>query len=378
MTDLNAVIERITDTIDDAAKHYGEHWDSALVQHSPGNNTHAITNEQAVVVRAEDDSLHSSWLCDYLEAVDPASVRVLLAAFSAKPIVARDLTEKEVQELTAIHQPDIIVSEPVGVVRHVNAGGAGRKGVHVSLYQQLPEGTEVFAAPPAPTPAVPDSAEILNEICDLFHIGEQARTRSAIMTNIQNTIGFADQLRAVEQAFFMVPGEPDEDYPDEEPADECLVNSWGSTVEQYVEQFRNALPVITGAATHERQIRDLVMMVKLLVRTVRKYNPGSQQAKDFTAYLQREGLISASDCLRDGSENTARLTEEASVPERLPIGKPVAWQCLRKGPGRFVVTLERVVAEEWARKGWPMRALCECNPHAAFFERSPDGAKDPE
>lgn len=236
----------------------------------------------------------------------------------------------------------------------------------------------LYAAPPAPTPAVPDSAEILNEICDLFHIGEQARTRSAIMTNIQNTIGFADQLRAVEQAFFMVPGEPDEDYPDEEPADECLVNSWGSTVEQYVEQFRNALPVITGAATHERQIRDLVMMVKLLVRTVRKYNPGSQQAKDFTAYLQREGLISASDCLRDGSENTARLTEEASVPERLPIGKPVAWQCLRKGPGRFVVTLERVVAEEWARKGWPMRALCECNPHAAFFERSPDGAKDPE
>lgn len=253
MTDLNEVIQKITDTIDDAAKHYGEHWDSALVGGEP--NYHAITNEQAVVVRAEDDSLHSSWLCDYLEAVDPASVRLLL-----------------------------------------------------------------------------ERIEILNAICDLFHIGEQARTRSAIMTNIENTIRFAEQLRAIEQAFFMVPGEPDEDYPDEIPADECLVNSCGSTTEQYVEQFREALAVITKPApvvvdhaavapalleelarstpgeiiavprvseeNITRHVRDLTMMVKLLVRTVRKYNPESQQAKDFMQYLQREGLISTSDILR--------------------------------------------------------------------------------
>lgn len=54
--------------------------------------------------------------------------------------------------------------------------------------------------------------------------------------------------------------------------------------------------------TEARQIRDLVMMVKILCRTVKKYNPDSQQAKDFTAYLQREGLMSTSDMLRDGAK----------------------------------------------------------------------------
>lgn len=54
-----------------------------------------------------------------------------------------------------------------------------------------------------------------------------------------------------------------------------------------------------ATADEKRQIRDLVMMVKLLCRTVKRYNPTSQQAKDFTAYLQRECLVSLSDILRD-------------------------------------------------------------------------------
>ncbi|EIX9361077.1 hypothetical protein DN619_20115 [Klebsiella michiganensis] len=54
---------------------------------------------------------------------------------------------------------------------------------------------------------------------------------------------------------------------------------------------------VTGE--EHRQLRDLVMMVKMLCRTVRKYTPKSQQAENFTAYLQKEGLISAADCLRD-------------------------------------------------------------------------------
>ncbi|MGO3214807.1 MAG: hypothetical protein ACTIJ4_01755 [Halomonas sp.] len=58
---------------------------------------------------------------------------------------------------------------------------------------------------------------------------------------INNVNGFAEHLHAIEREFFMVPGEPDEDYPDAEPDDECLVNCWGSTTEQYVEQFRTAL-----------------------------------------------------------------------------------------------------------------------------------------
>ena len=93
-----------------------------------------------------------------------------------------------------------------------------------------------------------DSDKILSDICDLFKIGELARTRSAIMTNIENAINFAEKLHAIELEFFMVPGEPDDDYPDEEPMDECLVNSWGSTTEQYVEQFRMALKKIAPPA----------------------------------------------------------------------------------------------------------------------------------
>lgn len=91
-----------------------------------------------------------------------------------------------------------------------------------------------------------DSDKILSDICDLFKIGEDARTRSAIMTNIENINDFADKLHAIEREFFMVPGEPDDDYPDEEPADECLVNCWGTTTEQYVEQFRAALKSLSA------------------------------------------------------------------------------------------------------------------------------------
>ncbi|CAM6239602.1 TPA: hypothetical protein P7W98_000583 [Escherichia coli] len=47
-------------------------------------------------------------------------------------------------------------SEPVGIVRYVGAGE--RKSIHVSLYQQLPEGVEIFAAP-QPAPVVPSAIE---------------------------------------------------------------------------------------------------------------------------------------------------------------------------------------------------------------------------
>nr|WP_226938078.1 hypothetical protein [Klebsiella aerogenes]DAT30157.1 MAG TPA: hypothetical protein [Caudoviricetes sp.] len=57
-------------------------------------------------------------------------------------------------------------------------------------------------------------------------------------------------------------------------------------------------PAPVATSEEHRQLRDLVMMVKTLCRTVRKYNPESQQAANFTAYLQKEGLISAADCLR--------------------------------------------------------------------------------
>lgn len=81
----------------------------------------------------------------------------------------------------------------------------------------------------------------LDEVHSAFGIGSNVRTLSALMTNIENVKRFAEYLHAVERQFFMVPGEPDEDYPDCEPEDECLVNSWGSTKEQYLRQFEVAL-----------------------------------------------------------------------------------------------------------------------------------------
>ncbi len=65
---------------------------------------------------------------------------------------------------------------------------------------------------------------------------------------------------------------------------------------------RNDVTALTTCEEH-RQLRDLVMMVKVLCRTIRKYNPESQKAANFTAYLQKEGLISASDCLRDSARH---------------------------------------------------------------------------
>ena len=182
MNDLKEVIEKITDTIDDAGRLYGERWDSALVQHSPGNNSHAITSEhtQAVVVSAADDSRHSSWLCDYLEAVSPANVRLLLAAMRPARVIVADLSDEDLKAF----ERDLAASRPDGII---------------------------------------------------------------------------------------------------------------------------------------------------------------------------------------------------VTPRQQP--EPVAWQCLRKGPGRFVVTLERAVADEWARKGWPVRALCECNSQSAFVSATDylrDRAKDPE
>lgn len=83
----------------------------------------------------------------------------------------------------------------------------------------------------------------LDAICDLFMIGKNARTHACVMANIENTRKFANLLHAIESEFFMVPGEIDPDFPDDQPY-ECLVNCWGSNQQQYVEQFRAALPAV--------------------------------------------------------------------------------------------------------------------------------------
>lgn len=70
---------------------------------------------------------------------------------------------------------------------------------------------------------------------------------STLLANIENTKRFADLRHAVDREFSMVPGEPSIK-PDDEgaPVDgKCLVNCWGSTPEQYIEQFQAALDRIS-------------------------------------------------------------------------------------------------------------------------------------
>ncbi len=86
---------------------------------------------------------------------------------------------------------------------------------------------------------------LIDDLMSFFGIGAKASV-SSLRGNIENCKRFADQLHAIEREFFMVAGEPDEDYPDDEPEDVCLVNCWGSSKEKYVEQFREALNTIAN------------------------------------------------------------------------------------------------------------------------------------
>ncbi|MBR8846294.1 hypothetical protein J0X08_00341 [Klebsiella variicola] len=92
----------------ESAKIYGGEWDSALIAESPGNNVHGITSDhiEAVVVRTADDSLHSSWLCDYLESVSPAFVIAALRELQERRKAAKDgepVAYTEKHEISNMH-----------------------------------------------------------------------------------------------------------------------------------------------------------------------------------------------------------------------------------------------------------------------------------
>lgn len=84
-----------------------------------------------------------------------------------------------------------------------------------------------------------DAAETLALVCDALGIGEMARSRSTILTNIENARRRADCLWRVEHEFFMV-SEPDEDEPDGPPFETCLLN-WGDDPDHYVKKFGEVL-----------------------------------------------------------------------------------------------------------------------------------------
>ncbi|WP_419721171.1 hypothetical protein [Pectobacterium versatile] len=99
----------------------------------------------------------------------------------------------------------------------------------------------VFARP-VPQ-AVSQQEDTLSQIRDIFHIGGEVPL-FCIVENVKNANRFADHLAGIEQEFFMVPDEEyhtEDDDQNDEPREKCLVNRWGLTTEQYVEQFRKAL-----------------------------------------------------------------------------------------------------------------------------------------
>lgn len=77
---------------------------------------------------------------------------------------------------------------------------------------------------------------LVNDICDLFCIGADARSRGVILTNVQNAKRRSECLNRVEWEFFTTT-ETDEDGWEYE---ECPLN-WGANSQEYAEQFRAAL-----------------------------------------------------------------------------------------------------------------------------------------
>lgn len=124
---------------------------------------------------------------------------------------------------------------------------------------------------------------ILDQICDLFGIGVLARSESTILANVRNTIRRAECLTAVEYAFFMEPAEPDEDFPDEDPGEECMLG-WGRDPQQYVEQFRAALAKIAApAAQVQADVRDAI-----LEEAAERLDLLNDSSGDAAAYDQRD------------------------------------------------------------------------------------------
>ena len=85
---------------------YGDVWDSSLVEDN-GEQYHAVTNADDVIVRANDAGRHSSWLCDYLEAVSPANIAKVIAAFEDKDRRIADLeSDKDTWQATSLAMRD--------------------------------------------------------------------------------------------------------------------------------------------------------------------------------------------------------------------------------------------------------------------------------
>lgn len=169
------LLDEIEERANDAAKIYGDTWDSALVG-DPSGKFHAITSEHTndVVARAADDSRESSWLCDYLESVSPAAILELVnIARAAEKLVrckGRYHSEQNYRALAAIFgvtAPDLPPlegeQEPVADVVAWHKEGEERTCDIRWRRHDIAPGP-LYAVPQIPDEATPDNIEILASI----------------------------------------------------------------------------------------------------------------------------------------------------------------------------------------------------------------------
>ena len=204
--------EKIEDVIKmarESAKIYGGEWDSALIAESPGNNVHGITSDhiEAVVVRADDDSLHSSWLCDYLESVSPAFVIAALTELQERRNAERD-------------------SKPVATLDVQSRRPDGNKFALVfsSAAHKLPDDVYFLyrhAQQPVVPPAIEPDYKVIKSILPTSNPDEYACCIAADMWNACRAAMLqAGNSPVIPDGYVMVPKEPTE----------TMINAWLSEV----------------------------------------------------------------------------------------------------------------------------------------------------
>ena len=205
-----------------------------------------------------------------------------------------------------------------------------------------------YLASPVMSPVGGQAFKTLTMIYDLLGIGAEARTPGTLKGNIETLAMFAEKLRAVEAEFFMVPGEPDED--DAYPDDVCLVNSWGASTEEYLNQFRSALKLIGVHPAHQVAVPEIVVVALKSARaSLATYGEHpiiegrikkALQALSAPAGGPKTGMSThrISDAHRyDSPENRRKRTDRSVGPgakEECPECGSAAleWSCTQKAP----------------------------------------------
>ena len=80
-----------------------------------------------------------------------------------------------------------------------------------------------------------EAKDLLNSICHSMGIGGKARTKSIILTNIENGSRRSECLGRIENHFTQEIMDEDD-----QPSEECLL-SWGASPDQYLKDFLAAI-----------------------------------------------------------------------------------------------------------------------------------------